>query len=143
MKILDDRPYEFGDFIDTAKLPCKVAVLPLFTFIPAASKRMSSPCCYHLLTPFCVTCSSLMSEKWYLGVAHVSRIILKTWHHFLPWVAVAVFSLHLFCLWLALRAGCCLFGPWVSAVASLLSLSLSLFLAICQFFPPEVYSAQV
>ena len=69
-----------------------------------------------------------MSEKWYLGVAHVSRIILKTWHHFLPWVAVAVFSLHLFCLWLALRAGCCLFGPWVSAVASLLSLSLSFWL---------------
>ena len=32
---------------------------------------------YHLLIPYCVTCSHLMSEKWYLGVAHVSRLFSR------------------------------------------------------------------
>lgn len=95
--------------LQTAKLPCKLAVRPLFTFIPAASERMFSPCFfYHLLIPYCVTCSHLMSEKWCLGVAHVSRIILKTRNHLLPWMAVLLFSLHLSCLWFSRLAPACL-----------------------------------
>ena len=70
-----------------------------------------------------------MSEKWCLGVAHVSRIVLKTRNPLPPWVAVLLSSLHLSGLWF--QAGSCLLAPSFSPVASLLSLC---FWLVADFF---------